>query len=108
MQASQKLAEGGGKASVSAVDLAETIADKAEPTAARLNKKIESTAHDISSNAEFHSNDVADEYQKGAKVSLLSICGCLRCSLLLLRSLACTFYYMPSLKIIIIILDGMA
>ena len=69
MQASEKIAQGGDKAAVSAVDVARTIADQAEPTAEKINQRIEKEAHELTANAEFHSKDVADEYQKGAKVS---------------------------------------
>ena len=70
-QVSEKLAEGGDKASVSAVDVAKKVADQAEPTADRINRKIEKQAHELTANAEFHSKDVASEYQKGAKVRSL-------------------------------------
>ena len=69
MQVSAKVAEGGDKAAVSAVDVAKQIADQAEPMAERINKKVEKEAHNLSANAEFHASDVADEYQKGAKVT---------------------------------------
>ena len=67
-QVSEKIAEGGDKASVSAVDMAQRVADQAVPTADRINQKIEKEAHELTANAEFHSKDVANEYQKGAKV----------------------------------------
>ena len=54
---------------MSAVDVARTVADQAEPTAEKLNQRIEKEAHELTANAEFHSKDVADEYQKGAKAS---------------------------------------
>ena len=89
MQLSAKVAEGGDKAAVSAVDVAKQIADRAEPMAERINMKIEKEAHNLSANAEFHASDVADEYQKGAKVTLRISCfmsgsapglaGCRRC-----------------------------
>ena len=68
LQLSEKIAEGGDKASVSAVDLVKRVADQAEPTAERINRKIEKEAHNLTANADFHANDVADEYQKGMKV----------------------------------------
>ena len=70
-QVSEKIAEGGDKASVSAVDMAQRVADQAVPTADRINQKIEKEAHELTANAEFHSKDVANEYQKGAKVRSL-------------------------------------
>lgn len=59
---------------MSAVDVAKQIADQAEPMAERINKKIETEAHNLSANAEFHASDVADEYQKGAKVEFRISC----------------------------------
>ena len=72
-QVSEKFAEGGDKASVSAVDMAKQVADQAVPTADRVNQKIEKQAHELTANAEFHAKDVANEYQKGAKVHPLSV-----------------------------------
>ena len=72
MQAASKIGEGGDKAAMSAVDVAKQIADQAEPMAERINTKIETEAHKLSANAEFHASDVADEYQKGVKVTLRS------------------------------------
>lgn len=69
LQAASKIGEGGDKAAMSAVDVAKQIADQAEPTADRINAKIEKEAHKLSANAEFHASDVADEYQKGVKVT---------------------------------------
>ena len=72
-QVSEKFAEGGDTASVSAVDMAKQVADQAVPTADRINQKIEKQAHELTANAEFHSKDVANEYQKGAKVHSPSV-----------------------------------
>ena len=69
LQASKKIAQGGDKAAVSAVDVAQTVADQAEPTAEKFIQRVEKEAHELTANADFHSKDVADEYQKGAKVS---------------------------------------
>lgn len=71
VQAAEKIGEGGDKAAMSAVDVAKQIADQAEPMAERINTKIEKEAHKLSANAEFHASDVADEYQKGVKVTLI-------------------------------------
>ncbi len=57
---------------MSAVDIAKQVADQAMPTAERINQRIEKEAHNLSANAEFHASDVANEYQKGAKVWLMS------------------------------------
>ena len=59
---------------MSAVDIAKQVADQAMPTAERINERIEKEAHNLSANAEFHASDVANEYQKGAKVWLMSNC----------------------------------
>ena len=73
LQVSEKMAEGGDKASMSAVDMAKQVADQAVPTADRINQKIEKEAHELTANSEFHAKDVASEYQKGAKVHTPSV-----------------------------------
>lgn len=55
-------------AAVSAVDVAQKVADEAEPRAAELNRKIEGKAAQISAQAEPKSHEIADQYQKTAKV----------------------------------------
>ncbi len=67
-QLEDKVRETGDSAAVNAKDVARQIAEKVEPKADELTRKIEDKAADISANAEPYSHDVADEYQKAAKV----------------------------------------
>ena len=68
IQLEDKVRETGESAAVNAEDVARKIAEQAEPKAAELNRKIEDKAADISGNAKGYSHDVANEYQKAAKV----------------------------------------
>ena len=60
--------EGGEDLAKTAKDIARNAAEQAEPKAAELNEKIEKQAHAISENMEPWSHDMANEYQKAAKV----------------------------------------
>ena len=60
--------EGGEDFAAKAKDIVRDVADQAQPKAAELSEKIERQAHAISKDAEPWSHDIADTYQKAAKV----------------------------------------
>lgn len=77
----QQVGEGGENLSDTAKQIAQNVAQQAEPKAAELNRTIEEQAHEISQNAEPWARNVADTVQEGAKVydrKTLNKCACRR------------------------------
>ena len=67
-QVAVSASEGGEDFAQKAKDIVRDVADQAQPKAAELSEKIEQQAHAISKDAEPWSHDIADTYQKAAKV----------------------------------------
>ena len=68
LQVAVTAGEGGEDLAKTAKDIARSAAEQAQPKAAELTDKIEKQAHAISRDAEPWSHDIANEYQKAARV----------------------------------------
>lgn len=67
--------EGGEDFAKTAKNIARNAAEQAPAKAAEISEKIEKQAHAISKDAEPFSHDIADQFQKAAKVGRTSLAG---------------------------------